>query len=77
MDLMCSDARINSRLSPPSPPAPFLQMDLMFSGARINSTEDRSVLHTALRAPITKSLVVSAGWLTGCLCDLAVAGWPE
>src|SRR4051794_41038597 len=30
----------------------------MFTGERINSTEDRSVLHVALRAPATESIVV-------------------
>jgi glucose-6-phosphate isomerase len=34
------------------------RIDAMFSGARINTTENRSVLHTALRAPIGESLVV-------------------
>ncbi len=32
--------------------------DAMFAGARINSTEDRSVLHTALRRPKGDSLIV-------------------
>ncbi len=31
---------------------------LMFAGARINTTEDRPVLHTALRAPASERLVV-------------------
>lgn len=30
----------------------------MFSGAKINSTENRSVLHTALRAPKNHKLMV-------------------
>jgi glucose-6-phosphate isomerase len=34
------------------------RIDAMFSGARINTTENRSVLHTALRAPLGESLVV-------------------
>ena len=34
------------------------RVDAMFSGARINTTENRSVLHTALRAPRGESLVV-------------------
>ncbi|MEC4721151.1 glucose-6-phosphate isomerase [Noviherbaspirillum sp. CPCC 100848] len=33
--------------------------DAMFSGERINNTEDRSVLHTALRAPRNSRLVVN------------------
>ncbi|HAP76290.1 MAG TPA: glucose-6-phosphate isomerase [Acidimicrobiaceae bacterium] len=32
--------------------------DAMFGGERINTTEDRAVLHTALRAPTSASLVV-------------------
>ncbi len=32
--------------------------DAMFAGARINTTEDRAVLHTALRAPRSVQLVV-------------------
>ncbi|MEL6981229.1 MAG: glucose-6-phosphate isomerase, partial [Actinomycetota bacterium] len=32
--------------------------DAMFAGARINQTEDRSVLHTALRRPKGDSLIV-------------------
>jgi len=32
--------------------------DAMFAGAHINTTEDRAVLHTALRAPRTSQLVV-------------------
>jgi glucose-6-phosphate isomerase len=35
-----------------------IQIDAMFDGTRINITEDRSVLHTALRRPATDSLVV-------------------
>ena len=34
------------------------QIDAMFAGQRINITEDRAVLHTALRAPRGSSLVV-------------------
>ena len=34
------------------------QAEAMFSGTRINTTEDRSVLHTSLRAPRNSSLVV-------------------
>jgi glucose-6-phosphate isomerase len=34
------------------------RIDAMFSGARINTTENRSVLHTALRIPRGESLVV-------------------
>lgn len=34
------------------------QRDAMFRGDRINTTEDRSVLHTALRRPVGDSLVV-------------------
>ncbi|MGH1488861.1 MAG: glucose-6-phosphate isomerase [Acidimicrobiales bacterium] len=34
------------------------QRDAMFRGDRINTTEDRSVLHTALRRPASDSLVV-------------------
>ncbi len=34
------------------------RIDAMFGGARINTTENRSVLHTALRAPRGESLVV-------------------
>jgi len=34
------------------------QRDAMFTGARINLTENRAVLHTALRAPRGKALVV-------------------
>ncbi len=34
------------------------RIDAMFTGARINSTENRSVLHTALRIPRGESLVV-------------------
>ena len=34
------------------------QIDAMFSGVHVNNTEDRAVLHTALRAPRTTSLVV-------------------
>lgn len=33
--------------------------DAMFAGERINSTEDRSVLHTALRLPVTEELTVA------------------
>ncbi|MEL0436854.1 glucose-6-phosphate isomerase [Phycobacter sp. K97] len=33
-------------------------IDAMFSGDRINSTEDRSVLHTALRAPADRKIIV-------------------
>ncbi|MDB5793755.1 MAG: glucose-6-phosphate isomerase [Noviherbaspirillum sp.] len=33
--------------------------DAMFSGRKINLTEDRAVLHTALRAPRTESLLVN------------------
>ncbi|MEU1994057.1 glucose-6-phosphate isomerase [Nocardia gamkensis] len=33
-------------------------IDAMFAGDRINTTEDRAVLHTALRAPATASLLV-------------------
>jgi glucose-6-phosphate isomerase len=33
-------------------------MDAMFSGERFNITEDRAVLHTALRAPALSSIVV-------------------
>ena len=32
--------------------------DAMFAGERINVTEDRAVLHTALRAPVGRSIVV-------------------
>jgi glucose-6-phosphate isomerase len=32
--------------------------DAMFSGKRINVTEDRAVLHTALRAPVTASVTL-------------------
>ena len=32
--------------------------DAMYAGERINVTEDRSVLHTALRRPVSQSLVV-------------------
>lgn len=32
--------------------------DLMFSGAKINNTEDRAVLHTAMRRPATESVTV-------------------
>jgi glucose-6-phosphate isomerase len=34
------------------------RIEAMFTGERINSTEDRSVLHVALRAPATESIVV-------------------
>jgi glucose-6-phosphate isomerase len=34
------------------------QIDAMFSGEKINVTEDRSVLHTALRAPRDASIIV-------------------
>ena len=34
------------------------RLDAMFAGERINTTEDRSVLHVALRMPETESLVV-------------------
>ncbi len=34
------------------------QRDAMFAGERINTTEDRSVLHTALRRPRSDSLIV-------------------
>jgi glucose-6-phosphate isomerase len=34
------------------------RMDAMFAGEKINVTEDRAVLHTALRAPLGKSIVV-------------------
>jgi glucose-6-phosphate isomerase len=34
------------------------RIDAMFSGARINITEDRAVLHTALRAPAGASILV-------------------
>ncbi len=34
------------------------QRDAMFAGARINTTENRAVLHTALRAPRASALVV-------------------
>ena len=34
------------------------QIDAMFAGAHINITEDRAVLHTALRAPRSAALVV-------------------
>lgn len=34
------------------------QRDAMLAGARINTSEDRSVLHTALRLPATAKLVV-------------------
>lgn len=34
------------------------EVQRMYAGERINSTEDRSVLHTALRLPKTESLVV-------------------
>ena len=34
------------------------RLDAMFAGERINTTEDRSVLHVALRMPATESLVV-------------------
>jgi glucose-6-phosphate isomerase len=34
------------------------QRDAMFSGSRINLTENRAVLHTALRAPRSEALVV-------------------
>ncbi len=33
-------------------------IDAMFAGARINSTEDRAVLHTALRAPADRKILV-------------------
>lgn len=35
--------------------------DAMFSGAPINATEQRAVLHTALRAPSTASVVIGGG----------------
>src|SRR5580700_6805150 len=34
------------------------RIDAMFSGAKINITENRAVLHTALRAPAGASIVV-------------------
>src|SRR4051794_413041 len=34
------------------------QIDAMFSGARINPTEDRAVLHVALRAPRGATIMV-------------------
>jgi glucose-6-phosphate isomerase len=34
------------------------RIDAMFAGAKINSTEDRAVLHVALRAPADKSILV-------------------
>src|SRR5262249_30656902 len=34
------------------------RIDAMFSGQKINVTEDRAVLHVALRAPRTESIVV-------------------
>lgn len=34
------------------------RIDAMFNGEKINNTEDRSVLHTALRMPATERLVV-------------------
>ena len=34
------------------------RIDAMFSGARINATENRAVLHVALRAPRTESIVL-------------------
>ena len=36
----------------------FSRRDAMFNGERINVTENRSVLHTALRRPSTDELVV-------------------
>lgn len=39
--------------------------DAMFSGAHINSTEDRAVLHTALRAPSGGALTVDGQDVTG------------
>ena len=35
--------------------------DAMFRGERINSTEDRAVLHVALRMPASRSLIVDGG----------------
>jgi glucose-6-phosphate isomerase len=35
-----------------------LRIDAMFSGARINVTEDRAVLHVALRAPVGQAIFV-------------------
>ncbi len=34
------------------------KMNAMFGGAHINATEDRAVLHTALRAPRDASIIV-------------------
>src|SRR5207253_11464826 len=34
------------------------RIDVMFAGARINTTEDRAVLHVALRAPRGASIAV-------------------
>ncbi len=39
--------------------------DAMFAGRHINSTEDRAVLHTALRAPSTSALEVDGQDVTG------------
>ena len=36
----------------------FAHRDAMFAGVHVNNTEDRAVLHTALRAPSTQELVV-------------------
>ena len=41
------------------------KIDAMFSGAHINSTEDRAVLHAALRAPRTASIRVDGQDVVG------------
>ena len=44
--------------------------DAMFAGAHINSTEDRAVLHTALRAPSSLDLRVDGQDVTGDVHDV-------
>jgi glucose-6-phosphate isomerase len=52
------------------------RIDAMFRGDKINITEDRAVLHVALRAPRgTRSTPCSTRWRTSATASVAAPGW--
>ena len=49
----------------------------MFAGERINTTEDRAVLHTALRAPASERLDRRRPATSSPRCTRSSTGWPR
>ena len=53
------------------------RIDAMFAGEKINITEDRAVLHVALRAPRERAASTSTASTSSRRCTRCSAGWPS